>query len=179
MGQVPFDRPRAKEEIVKTRHVIIAPLVAALLASAAADGQMMGPGPGMGGSMGFFSNSLARSPYFGSVDMRAIAASWLAALHTALAITPEQESAWLAFANAVTDQAADMQAFRTQIVQPTTATAPERAALAAQFMAQRLESTSALSASMSALYAQLTPAQRVLLDQGYAAVCWPGGLFGS
>lgn len=162
---------------MKASHRVAVSLVAAFFWASPAGAQMMGPG-GMGPSMGFFSNSLARNPYFAPMDMRAIAASWLAGLHTALAIAPEQETAWLAFASAVTDQAADMQAFRTQILQPAAATAPERAALAQQFMAQRLESMSAVSASMSALYSQLTPAQRVLLDQGYAAVCWPGGLFG-
>lgn len=159
---------------MKARHVVVAPLVAALLAASGAGAQVMGPG----GGMGFFSNSLARNPYFAPLDMRAIAASWLAGLHTALAIAPEQEAAWLAFASAVTDQAADMQAFRTQILQPTATTAPERAALARQFMAQRLESMGAVASSMATLYAQLTPSQQAILDRGYAAACWPGGLFG-
>lgn len=103
---------------MKARKFVAASLVAGLVAATGANAQMAGPGGGMG---------LARGPYFGGpVDMRAIAVSWLAGLHTSLAITPEQETAWLAFANAVSERAADMQAFRSQIVQPTTATAPQR-----------------------------------------------------
>ncbi len=164
---------------MKSRHVVAASLVAAFAWVSAADAQMMGPGTGMGGQRGFFSNGLARGSFMGPIDMRSVASSWIGGLHDALAVTPEQETAWLAFANAVTDQAADMQSFRTQMWQTTTATtAPQRAALAQQFMEQRLESVSAVSSSLAALYAQLTPTQRAILDQGYAAACYPGGLFG-
>jgi hypothetical protein len=163
---------------MKARHLVAAVVVASLAWASAAGAQMMGPGGGMGPSMGFFSNGLARNSYIGPIDMRNVGASWLGGLHDALAITPGQEPAWTAFANAVTDQASDMQAFRTQMPQPTTASAPQRAALAAQFMAQRLESMGAVSTSMAALYDQLTPDQRAILDRAYAAACWPGGLFG-
>jgi hypothetical protein len=36
----------------------------------------------------------------------------------------------------------------------------------------------AVSDALEVLYAQLTPAQRTILDQGYAAACGVGGLFG-
>ena len=165
---------------MKARHVIAAPVVAALLCATGADAQMMGPATGMPGPGGYFSNPLARSAYMGRIDMRTVAGTWLGTLHEALAITPAQEAAWLAFANAVTDQAGDMQDFRTQIVQPgaSTATAPQRAALAQQFMAQRLESVGAVASSMAALYSQLTPAQQAILDAAYASACVPGSLFG-
>lgn len=166
---------------MKARHILAASLVAVCTWATVADAQMMGPGTGMPGPGGYFSNPVARSSYMGRIDMRAIASTWLGTLHEALAITPAQEAAWLAFANAVTDQAGDMQDFRTQIVQPgaSTATAPQRAALAQQFMAQRLESVGAVASSMAMLYPRLTPAQQAILDAAYASACVPGGLFGS
>jgi hypothetical protein len=56
--------------------------------------------------------------------------------------------------------------------------AAARAALAERLMQQRLASVSAVSAAMAALYDHLAPAQRAILDGGYAAACRPGGLFG-
>lgn len=163
---------------MKARRTAAALLAATLVGATGAQAQMMGPGGGgMGGSVGFFSNALARGPFMmAPFDMRDVAAAWLNGQHATLSVTPDQEAAWLAFANAVNDQAADMQAFRTQMLQSSTA--PQRASLAEQFMAQRHESAAAVSAALSALYAVLTPVQRAVLDQAYAAACSPGGLFG-
>ena len=163
---------------MKAGHFAAASLLAALVFPATPQAQMMGPGGPIYGPWSSSASPLARGPFMGSIDMRNVASAWLEGLHDALAITPAQEQAWLAFANAVTDQAADMQAFRTRIVQSSTGNAPQRAALAEQFMAQRLESAGAVASSMAALYGELTPAQQAILDRGFAAACFPGGLFG-
>lgn len=164
---------------MKAHHLAAASLLAVLTFPATLHAQMMGPGGPISGPWSTSASPLARGPYMGSIDMRNVASAWLDGLHDALAITPAQEQAWLAFANAVTDQAADMQAFRTRIVQSSAGTAPQRAALAEQFLAQRLESVGAVASSMAALYGELTPAQRAVLDRGFASACYPGGLFGS
>jgi hypothetical protein len=169
-------RTALKEHPMKARHLAEAAMLAAFAWASPGHAQMMGPGDGMG--PGFFSNGLARSSYFGPVDMESVAGYWIDGLHAALALTPDQEPAWQAFADAVAQQAADMQAFRTRLAQSVPATAPERAALAERLMQQRLVSVSAVSAAISALYAHLTPAQQAILDGGYGAACRPGGLFG-
>jgi hypothetical protein len=157
---------------------------AAIVAAAAAAGsvdagaQMMGPGGGMMG--GFFASGVSRGTgYFGTqASMGSIASAWLSQLHAALQITAQQEQAWQGFANAATSQATAMQSFRNQMLLSTAGTAPQRATLAEQFMEQRLDAMRATTDALTALYAQLTPAQRAILDQGYALQCGPWGLFG-
>ena len=156
-------------------------LATALLAASAGRAQMMmGPGNGMGAT-GFFSNGSVRGATMLTAprDMSALARTWLDSMHDELGIGPQQEGAWLAFSNAVIDAAGDMQAFRAQMTAASTATAPQRAALAERFMDQRHESALAMSEAIAALYQGLSPAQRAILDQRFAAACAPGGLFGN
>ena len=163
---------------MKTRvtwRVVLASM--AIAGSAGADAQMMGPG---GGMMGFFSNPISRDTavYGAAANMSSVASSWLSRLHSQLQIGMDQEPAWQAFADAVTTQAGAMQSFRTQMFQSTAATAPQRAQLAEQFLAQRLQAASAVSASLSTLYATLSQSQRAMLDSDFALQCGPSGLFG-
>lgn len=150
-------------------------VAATISGTPAVQAQMMGPT----GNMGFFSNGLARNgaTIRGVMDMSAIATVWLTAMHGQLGITMDQEPAWQAFAAAVGAQATAMQAFRTQMMQPTAATAPQRAALAQQFLQQRAQSAGAVTAALDTLYAQLTPQQRSILDLGFSMGFGPGGPF--
>jgi hypothetical protein len=173
-------RANCTEAAMKTRVTWAVVLAAmAIGSSAGANAQMMMPGPG-GGTMGFFSNPLTRDAtlYGPMANMNAVASYWLSRMHTQLQITADQESAWQAFAAAVTAQADTMQAFRSQMYQTGTATAPERAQLAEQFLAQRLSAASAVSSSLSTLYARLGDSQRAIFDSGFALQCGPSGLFG-
>ena len=162
------------------RRVLLVSLlmVTALLAASAGRAQMMGPG--MGPSSGFFSNGTTRGTGMLTAprDMSAVARAWLDALHAELGIAAQQESAWLVFSNAVLDQADDMQAFRAQMAQLATATAPQRAALLLQHMDDRRAAAADLVAAMASLYDALTPAQRALLDTRFAGACGAGGVFG-
>lgn len=165
------------------RRVLLVSLVLAtvMLAASSVRAQMMGAGNGMTGMPGFFSNGTARgaSMLTAPHDMTALARSWLDALHAELGIAPAQEGAWLAFANAVVDAAEGMRAFRGQMGQLPAATAPQRAALLAQFMRERHDDAAAMAAAMTTLYDALTPAQRSLMDARFGAACAPGGLFGN
>ena len=148
----------------------------ALVAPCTAGAQMMG-GPGMG----FFSNGIHRGsgPLGLATDMSALASAWLNGLHATLQITPAQEPAWQDFANAVLSQAQAMQSLRSQMASAQSATAPQRAVLISQFMRQRVEAMAAMVTAASTLYAQLTPAQRAMLDAEFGNQCGALGLFGS
>ena len=148
---------------------------AAIAASPYAGAQMMG-GPGMG----FFSNGIHRGsgPLGSAGDMAALASAWLSALHGQLQITAAQEPAWQAFANAVTTQAQAMQSLRSQMP-VVLANTPQRAELVREYMRQRLAAMTTLVDAATALYAQLTPAQRAILDAEFGSQCGALGLFGS
>ena len=125
---------------------------------------MMGPGAGYGPGM------MGRGPRGAYGDPTAAAQARLTNLHTQLGITSAQESAWQAFANAVTEQAQQMQQFRSQMLQSgTTLTTPDRMTQHAQFMQQRAQGASTVAQAMTALYAALSPDQRTLLDQSFPA----------
>ncbi|MDH4052118.1 MAG: Spy/CpxP family protein refolding chaperone [Rubrivivax sp.] len=109
----------------------------------------------------------------------------LAQLKTQLAITPQQEPAWQAFATTAAEQAALMQATREQhwAAAQAGATAPERMAQHAGAMTQHLAGMQAMSAAFTELYAVLTPEQRKQVDsnvgrmhgRGYGYRFGPGG----
>lgn len=161
---------------MRARAAFVALLTAAALGGASQAGaQMMG-----GGGMGFFSNGIGRggTAFGGPADMGVVASTWLTSLHAQLQVTAGQEPAWQAFANAVAAQAAAMQSMRTQMLQSSALTTPQRMQLAEQLMGRRLDAMVAVADALTALYAQLTPAQRAILDQGFATQCGPYGLFG-
>ena len=162
---------------MKPRLVIAALAAAVSLASPCIAGAQMMGGGGMGG---FFSNGIHRGsgPFGSPTDMQALATAWLNGLHAELQITAAQEPAWQAFANAVTTQAQAMQSLRSQMA-TISASGPQRAALVQQFMRQRLDAMTAMVDAMAALYAQLTPQQRAILDAEFGNQCGALGLFGS
>jgi hypothetical protein len=162
---------------MKTRLAIAALAAAVSLASPCIAGAQMMGGPGMGG---FFSNGIHRGsgPFGSAADMQALASTWLNGLHAGLQVTGAQEPAWQAFANAVAAQAQAMQSLRSQMA-AISATSPQRAALVPQFMRQRLDAMTAMVDALAALYAQLTPQQRAILDAEFANQCGALGLFGS
>jgi Spy/CpxP family protein refolding chaperone len=120
-------------------------------------GHGMGMGPGMGRGMG-------------AADVTAAATARTAQLKAELKITPAQETAWKAYEAAVTQQAAAMQAMRTQMqalmqnAQPGT-TAPDWAAQREAMFKQRQAGMQAHTAAVKDLYAVLTPEQRAIADR--------------
>lgn len=101
----------------------------------------------------------------------AVSAQHLQRMKMRLQITPQQEAAWTAFATQATEQAAKM---RGLMAPPPAAgqdaakplPAPERMARHTELMSQRLAGMQAVNAAFKDLYAQLTPEQKALADQG-------------
>ncbi len=125
--------------------------------AAAPDSPMAGTGPyrSMGGMSGG-----------GPVMM---SAQTLTQIKTQLAIKPEQESAWQAFAVKAAEQAGLMQAGHAQHHQAveTKAAAPDVMAQHVGQMTQHLAGMQAVSAALKDLYAVLTPEQRSIADQSF------------
>ena len=122
-------------------------------------GMGYGPGPGMGRGMG---------PH-GYGNPSAMADARLAYLKSELKITSGQETAWKSFADQAKQRAEEMQALRTTMQGSTAATAPERMELRNKIMKQRQEQTEKSTAAFKDLYAALTPEQKALADQRFAA----------
>ncbi len=169
---------------MKRIHILTAAAVvaASLGLVAASEAQMMGPGfgygpgsgygpgagygPGMGHGMGYGMGPGYFAPN-GVGDPAANAEARLTALHTQLGITSAQESAWQAFATAMTQQWQQMQTFHDQMVQ-STASAPERFTLMSGFMQARLAAMAGVQQALTELYGVLTPEQRAVVDQQFA-----------
>lgn len=128
----------------------------------------MGHGPMGYGGMGYGGMGYGMGP--GGYDMAAAAAGYTAQLKVQLKITPEQEKAWKAYEDAVTQQASAMQAMRDQFhaqwqnPQPG-ATAPDMAAQHQAMFSLRQSSQAAQSAALKDLYAVLTPEQKAIADR--------------
>jgi hypothetical protein len=161
---------RKEEAIMKRTNTIIAGVagglsLAVFTAFAAGPGAGMGPQHGMGtgtGPMGGM--GMMHGPGPGRM-----AAQDLDQVKARLAITPEQEGAWQAYAARRTEQAALMEALhaqRQQTMDPATP-APERMAQHLALMSQRLAGMQGVSAAMTDLYAVLSPEQRTLADQQF------------
>lgn len=122
-------------------------------------GGMGGMGMGFMGGPGMMWGGAAGSPAEAVVQR-------LAQVKTQLAITPQQEAAWQAFATQAGEQAAQMQAMHEQQRQAIGANtpAPERMNQHLALMNQRFVGMQALNTAMADLYAQLTPAQRATAD---------------
>ncbi|MBK7472671.1 MAG: Spy/CpxP family protein refolding chaperone [Betaproteobacteria bacterium] len=150
---------------MKKIHTVMAAAVAALSIAAATatfaqpfGGPGYGPGAGMGMGMGHRHGPMA------GADPSVMVESRLADMKTLLQITAAQESAWQAFTAAARQQAAGMQAMRTQMQQDA-GTAPERMAQRSAMMQQRSAAMATMSTAFGALYAVLTPAQKAVADQ--------------
>jgi len=140
---------------------IVAAVALALAATAYAQpsggmGHGFGPGMGMGPGHG---------PMAGG-DPSVMIDSRLGDLKARLQITAAQEAAWQAFAAQAKQQAAGMQAMRTQM-QHDTGTAPERMAHRSTAMQQRGAAMATMATAFNALYAVLTPEQKAVADQNY------------
>jgi len=137
----------------------------AALSLAAAGAVYAQQGYGMGGAMG-----MGMAGGMAGADGGAMAASRLADLKAELKITPAQEATWLAFENLAKQQAAAMQAMRSQMQaqmhnpQPG-ATSTDFAAQRNAMMALRDANQAAHSAAVKDLYAVLTPEQKAIADQ--------------
>lgn len=123
-----------------------------------------GYGPGMteygGGRGGGYGPGAAGAGVTERVDAR------LAYLKDALKITPDQESAWDAYATQVKAQAATMAAFHAQ--GPNAGqTAAERIEQHASRMKLRAEQAQAMSAAVKELFAVLTPEQQTIANQHF------------
>ena len=128
-------------------------LAAALAVLAPAHAESNGNGimrrNGSGHAPGFFHGAQAAT--------RAL----LAVLHERLAITSAQEAAWQAFADAVVAQAADADA-AAQAAAP--ANAVDALNLQASVLHKQADDASTVAQAFTTLYAQLTPAQRAVVD---------------
>jgi protein CpxP len=120
----------------------------------------MGPGYGHGMGMG-----QGYGPGAG-VDPATRIDSRLGEMKAQLNITPVQEGAWQTFTAAAKQQAADMQALRSQMQQDPV-TAPDRLGQRATMMQQRSAAMAAMSNAFNALYSALTPEQKAIADQGF------------
>jgi protein CpxP len=122
-----------------------------------------GMGPGFAHGMG-----PGHGP-MGNVDPSTMADTRLADLKAQLTITPAQESAWQAFADAAKQQASGMQGLRAQM-QAGSATAPERMAQRASAMQQRAAGMTTMTKAFDALYGVLTPEQKTIADQHFGTM---------
>jgi len=148
---------------MKRTHSLIAGAVAGVaLALATATyaqpygGMGYGHYPGMGRGFG-------HGPMAG-FDPVAFADARLGDLKAQLKITTAQEAAWQTFATEARQQAASMQAMRAQM-QTTPGTAPERMGQHATAMQQHAAGMATMTNAFGALYAVLTPEQKVIADQ--------------
>jgi len=123
-----------------------------------------GPGPSYGPSYG---PPPGRGMQPGGRPDPATVRQNLDALHNRLALTGPQEAAWQSFAGAVTQQTQEMDSLRSRMP-AATATTPERLNFMAQVMQQQATGMANVAKQLSALYAQLNPDQRAIVDQEFA-----------
>jgi len=145
-------------------------------------GSMMGHGYGPGAGYGMGPGG-GRGPGFGPGagargNPTAAAEARLAYLKSELKITSGQEAAWKTFADQARQQAEAMQALRTTMQGSTAATAPERLELRNQVMKKRQEQMEKSTGALKDLYAALTPEQKAIVDQRFAAGPGSGRGFG-
>lgn len=166
---------------MKRIHKILAGTAGALtlavvtVVAAAPNGPMAGTGcdhgmgSGMGGvgSMGMMHGGMQGGMQGGGPAM--MSAQYLTQMKTQLAITPQQEPAWEAFAVKAAGQAGLMQATHAQHYQAvdTNAAAPDVMAQHIGQMGQHLAGMRAVDAALKDLYAVLTPEQRSVADQSF------------
>jgi periplasmic protein CpxP/Spy len=159
----------------------------AVTAFAATPGGTFGPGGGPCGGAGFgpagMMNGGGGPGAYGPMGPRGHGAMWgggfgfmseqnLAALKAQLGITGQQEAAWKAFSDKVTEQAGLMQSAREQHWKSAdTETTPQaRMALHIGLMTQHLAGMQAVNTAMHDLYAVLTPEQRRSADQALGSM---------
>ena len=156
---------------MKLTYKIIAGVAAALSVAVAATvsahpgggfGGYGGMGPGAGPGM------MGRG---GPSDASAWVSAHAAQLKAELKITPAQEPAWKAYETAMQQQAANMQAARTQMQALMQNAQPGSTEFIAQrdaMIKQHDANFAARTATLKDLYAMLTPEQRAIADRGLA-----------
>jgi Spy/CpxP family protein refolding chaperone len=151
---------------MKRIHAVAVGVVAGLsLAVAAATFAQPfgGMGPGHGATVG--------------VDPATRIDTRLGEMKAQLNITPAQESAWQSFTTAARQQAAEMQALRSQMQQDP-GTAPDRMGQRATMMQQRSAAMATMTNAFNALYVVLTPEQKAIADQNFGMTGHSGMRFG-
>jgi len=89
-------------------------------------------------------------------------------LKTDLKIQPSQEGAWQAYAAKVKEKGEKMKALHQQAPQDTKLTLPEKLDRQINFMKEHQASAEETAVVLKALYASLTPEQRIVLDKHFA-----------
>ena len=136
----------------KTSQRFLSIAAASVLIIGATTGAFARGGLGPGGQHG----PCHGPPWTMSDDPLAYADQRLSQLKTNLAITPEQEGAWNAYAEAVRDKAALRASHRQAMLGSGAITAEQRLSFHQEGLAQRQK----LAAARRDLYAALTPAQQ-------------------
>jgi protein CpxP len=150
--------------------------VAALAASGSFVYAQQEKGPGQGGGRGEMQHGTRGGHMHGHhgkwSNPKAAVEGHLAALKVELKITPNQETAWQAFANKTrerTDAMIARHAQRTaQAPAATNLTAPERLAQRTERMKQRVAGMEARTVAVKDLYGVLTPEQKAIADKQFS-----------
>lgn len=150
---------------MKRSHKVVLGLVAVLgLGTAAAYAHNAGGGPCGGGPAAMAPGKMGGRMMPGNpvahLERR------LSNFKQALKISPEQETAWQAFAGEVERQAASMQAPHREMG-PAPQAAPDRMSQRTEFMKQRLAGMENVSEAFKKLYSVLTPEQKAIADSHF------------
>jgi len=101
-------------------------------------------------------------------DRSAMMQKRLEKLKAELKIQPIQENAWGAYAAKVKEQGEKMKSHHQQAQPNTPLTLPEQLDQRNAFMKQRQASMEDMTITLKALYAQLTPEQRTVMDKHFS-----------
>lgn len=172
---------------MKTVHALFVAAVAAMsLATASAQtyggfpGGCRGMGCGTGTATGYgpgshmgYGPGHGPGPGYGYGDATVVTQARLDALRTRLQITAAQEGAWQALASAMLQQATRMDQARTRLFE-STGNAAERMMLRAELMGLEADAFEAVAHAFGALYAILTPEQRLVVERQWGFGMGPG-----
>jgi hypothetical protein len=125
-------------------------------------GSHMGYGPGYG-----------PGPGYGYGDATVVTQARLDALRVRLPITAAQDPAWQALATAMLRQANETDQARTRLFD-STGNAAERMTLRADLMMIEAEAFDMVAHAFGALYAVLTPEQRLIVERQWGFGMGPG-----
>ncbi|HVK56686.1 MAG TPA: Spy/CpxP family protein refolding chaperone [Burkholderiales bacterium] len=101
-------------------------------------------------------------------DRSAMMQKRLDKLKAELKIQPNQENAWGTYAVKAKEQGEKMKSHHQQAQANTTLTLPEQLDQRNAFMKQRQASMEDMAVTLKALYAQLTPEQRTVMDKHFS-----------
>lgn len=121
------------------------------------------PGDDHGNGIGRGGAGVGSSNHIGSFHgAEAASRALLSTLHNRLGVTSSQEAAWQAFVTAIVAEAADADTQNSHTTAFTTAVDALNARAAA--LKKQSDDASAVAQSFSTLYAQLTTAQKAIVD---------------